>query len=152
LPAIRIHADKEKHALTFDLREVLAALGPRGLTAYWTVGDVAAQGESLDATGEGAAALEELAMSYERIIGSRLAKIAESVRQVIWGEFKGYEDKLSDTPRVVVVAFDSSWWEIAKRQRFSTWLPKPLKASNEFDPGPLSKPLDFGHETAVSMS
>jgi hypothetical protein len=116
VPAIRIYADKEKRALTFDLREVLAAMGPRGLTSYWTVGDVAAQGERLDATGESAAALEELAMSGERITGSRLAEIAEGLRQVIWGEFKGYEDKFSAAPSVVVVAFDSSWWEIQSEE------------------------------------
>jgi hypothetical protein len=115
MPAIRLFPH-HGGVLTFDLKEVLAALGPRGLTAYWTVGDVAAQGESLDATGEGAAALEALAVSGERIIGSRLAKIAESVRQIIWGEFKGYDDKLSDAPRVVVVAFDSSWWEIQSEE------------------------------------
>jgi hypothetical protein len=59
-----------------------------------------------------AVALEELAVSGERILGSRLAHIAENVRQVIWGEFKGYEDILSNTPTAVVIAFDSSWWEI----------------------------------------
>jgi hypothetical protein len=126
VPAVRIHPNTEKHALTFDLREILAALGSRGLTAYWTVGDVAAQGESLDATGEGAAALEELATSGERIIGSRLTKIAESVCQVIWGEFKAYENKLSEAPRVVVVAFDSSWWEIQSEE--TTLLDQVAKA------------------------
>jgi hypothetical protein len=112
VPAIRIHGDDVGFALTFDLKEIFAALGPRGLTAYWTVGDVASRGGALDATGEGAVALERLAESGERIIGSRLAQIADSVHQVIWGEFKGYDDKLADIPRLVVIAFDSSWWEI----------------------------------------
>jgi hypothetical protein len=112
MPAIRIHGNDVGCALAFDLKEILAALGPRGLTAYWSVGDVASRGGHLDATGEGAVALERLAKSGERIIGGRLAQIADSVRQVIWGEFKGYDDKLADIPRLVVIAFDSSWWEI----------------------------------------
>jgi homoserine kinase type II len=112
MPTIRLHPDKNDHALAFDLREILAAVGADGLSAYWSIGDVASQGEKLDANGDGAVVLEELAISGERIIGSRLAEIAESVRQVIWGEFKGYQDQLSETPRVVVIAFDSSWWEV----------------------------------------
>jgi hypothetical protein len=106
--------------LIFDLKEVLAALGPSGLALHWTVGDVDAHGEhhdtEFDATGEGAVALEKLAVSGERISGRRLANIAKSVRQVIWGEFKGYEDELSDAPSVVVVAFDASWWEIQSEE------------------------------------
>ena len=111
VPAIRIHLSAGG-LLAFDLKEVLAALGPSGLITYWAVGDVACRGGNFDATGEGAVALEELAVSGERIIGSRLAHIAESVQQVIWGEFKGYEDILSNAPLVVVIAFDSSWWEV----------------------------------------
>ena len=89
MPAIRIDLNAGE-LLKLDLKEVLAALGPCGLTAHWTVGDVACPVGNFDATGEGAVALEELAVSGERIIGSRLAHIAESVQQVIWGEFKGY--------------------------------------------------------------
>jgi hypothetical protein len=65
----------------------------------------------LDATGDGAAALEQLARSGERVSGVRLEKIARKVKQVIWGEFNGYEDS-SENPWVTVIAFDSSWYEI----------------------------------------
>ncbi len=129
MPTIRLSPHLSGR-LIFDLKEVLAALGPTGLALYWTVGDVDTHGEhsdaELDVTGRGAVALKELAVSGERIYGSRLAKIAESVRQVIWGEFKGYEDKLSATPRVVVVAFDSSWWEIQSEE--TTFLDRVAKA------------------------
>jgi hypothetical protein len=128
--AIRIH-DKAKDVLAFDLSEVLAALGPRGLNAYWTVGGVSADDGNFDATGDGAGALEGLAKSGERIIGMRLAKIAKAVRQVIWGEFKDYRDKLSDTPTVVVVAFDSSWWEVRSDEK--TLLERVAKAFEDVE-------------------
>jgi hypothetical protein len=134
MPAIRLFPH-HGGVLTFDLKEVLAALGPIGLALYWTVGDVDTHGEhsdaTFDATGRGAVALEKLAVSGERINGSRLTKIAESVRQVIWGEFKGYEDKLSDAPRVVVVAFDSSWWEIQSEE--TTLLDRAAKAFKDVE-------------------
>ena len=112
MPTIRIRGGDETAALKFDLKEILAALGPSGLTAYWSAGDVAARGGAFDATGEGASELEGLAASGGRIVGSRLAQIAERIQQVIWGRFAGYEDKLGEVPRVVVIAFDSSWWEV----------------------------------------
>jgi hypothetical protein len=112
MSAVRIHDKNERGILTFDLNEVHAAFGRRGLSAYWTVGNVAAPDGGFDATVEGAAKLEPLAISGERIAGRRLAKIAKDVRQVIWGEFKVYEEMTSKTPLAVVIAFDSSWWEV----------------------------------------
>jgi hypothetical protein len=44
--------------------------------------------------------------------GTRLIEIARGVRQVIWGEFKAYADDALDQPWIVIVAFDSSWFEI----------------------------------------
>jgi uncharacterized protein YbjQ (UPF0145 family) len=99
------------------------------------VGDVDTHGEhadaEFDATGRGAVALEKLAVSGERINGRRLAKIAESVRQVIWGEFRGYEEELSDAPRVVIIAFDSSWWEIQSEE--TTLLDRVAKAFKDVE-------------------
>ena len=103
------HADG---LLAFDLKEILAALGPNGLLLFWTVGDVPSAREAFDATGEGGDALEKLAASGERVSGSHLTQIAKDVRQVIWGEFKGYVDMAAVTPHVEVAAIDSSWWEI----------------------------------------
>jgi hypothetical protein len=44
--------------------------------------------------------------------GSRLVGVARQVHQVIWGEFRGYDDKRSGDARITIVAFDSSWFEI----------------------------------------
>jgi hypothetical protein len=111
MPTVQIRNLTPTGVLAFDLREVLVALGPRALKAFWTIGGVTSRGEALDATGDGAAALEQLARSGERVSGVRLEKIARKVKQVIWGEFNGYEDS-SENPWVTVIAFDSSWYEI----------------------------------------
>jgi hypothetical protein len=66
----------------------------------------------ISATGDGEAALEELARSGARVAGTRLIEIARDVRQIIWGEFKGYADGAVDEPWIVIVAVDSSWFEI----------------------------------------
>jgi hypothetical protein len=110
--AIRIHDCTPEGVLAFDLAEVLAALGTSGRSAFWTVGGVASKDERLFATGKGMSELEGLASCAERVPRSRLAEIARDVRQVIWGEFKGYADKSSEDPIVVITAVDSSWWEV----------------------------------------
>jgi hypothetical protein len=108
---IQIH-DLKQGALALDLREILAALGPRAHATYWTVSDVASSDQALDATGDGADALEELALSGERTAGTRLIDIARTVSQTIWGEFRGYSDKAAAEPWIVIVAVDSSWFEV----------------------------------------
>jgi hypothetical protein len=44
--------------------------------------------------------------------GQRLAEIAAGIRQTIWGEFKGYESESVTAPFVVVIALDSTWFEV----------------------------------------
>jgi len=110
---VQIHdKTQDGHALAFDLRDVLAALGHRVLRAYWSVSGLDSHGEDLAATGAGAAALEDLARSGARVSGSRLVGVARQVHQVIWGEFRGYDDERSGDAWITIVAFDSSWFEI----------------------------------------
>jgi len=108
---IQIH-DLTRGALAFDLREILAALGPRAYTTYWTASDVASPAQALDATGDGAVALEELALSGQRTTGAHLIDIVRTVSQIIWGEFSGCSDKAAAEPWIVIVAVDSSWFEV----------------------------------------
>jgi hypothetical protein len=103
--------DSINGGLSFDLREVLHALGPEALDWTWTVSGIEERGEVLFATGDGAAELEALETSREEISGSRLLEIAESTRQVIWGEFRAFRDSQRDHPWMRIVAFDSSWFE-----------------------------------------
>lgn len=96
--------------LAFDLREVLASLGPDALAWMWTVSD--ADGGTLEAVGEGLSELGALARTEDRVSGSRLSQIAGSIEQVIWGEFRAYRDPQSAEPLVRVVAFDGSFFEV----------------------------------------
>jgi hypothetical protein len=56
--------------------------------------------------------LEKLAKSRMVISGQRLIEIAKDVRQIIMGEFRGYETTSSTAPWIIVIAFDSTWFEV----------------------------------------
>jgi hypothetical protein len=119
MEAIRIHDARPNGVLAVDLLPVLAAVGPRALSSEWTVNDVrTAKGlEALMATGGGADELERLVQSRARITGSRLVDIMMDVQQVIWGEFKGFETAVSDDPWIIIIAFDSTWFEVQSSDR-----------------------------------
>ena len=103
----------KRGSLAFDLRDILAALGPQAVKAVWRVGDVEVESEALMmATGNGADELEKLAKLGMLVSGERLIEIARNVDQIIWGEFKGYDSASSADPWIVVVAFDSTWFEV----------------------------------------
>jgi hypothetical protein len=109
---IRIHDLDERGVLAFDLKDIISKLGPKARRTFWNVSAVEHVTDGLDVTGESAVELEELAQSGERINGHRFAKLAERVRQVIWGKFTGYEDPSSQNLWIVIVGYDSAWFEV----------------------------------------
>ena len=103
----------EGRSLAFDLRDVLRSLGPEALDWAWTVAPVEANGEALEAVGEGWMDLQALERSSERVAGSQLARIAERIEQIVWGEFRAYRrGQTSAEPFVRIIAFDSSFFEV----------------------------------------
>lgn len=104
--------DAEDHHLSFDLKEVLAAIGQPALEANWTVGSVEQADEPLWVLGPSMPLVEALANSGERVSGYRLLEIAQGIQQTIWGEFRGYETPTSLSPWIVVIAFESTWFEV----------------------------------------
>jgi len=111
MKAIRIH-DLTRGVLDFDLKDILAALGSRAANSTWIVSAVEGEEEfGLDATGPASGTLEHLAQTGTRISGKHLLKLAKNTRQVIWGKFIGYDASSTD-PWIVVIAFDSTWFEI----------------------------------------
>ena len=90
----------------------MAAIGQPALEAYWTVGSVNRAGESLEVIGKDIYPIEALALSGERVSGYRLQEIATDIQQNIWGEFRGYKTCTAATPWVIIVAFDSTWFEV----------------------------------------
>lgn len=104
--------DSEHGHLSFDIKDVLEVIGQHALEAFWTAGPVEAHNESLDAFGTNEAHLETLARSGRRVSGYELRQIAEGIRQTIWGQFNGYENETAVTPWIIVIAVDSTWFEV----------------------------------------
>ncbi len=105
--------DERRRVLAFDLKDILSALRPKATRSFWSVGAVEEGApDGLDVTGEVAAELEGLAQSGERVNGRRFLKLAQRIRQVIWGEFRGYDSPSSTTPWIIIIAFDSAWFEV----------------------------------------
>lgn len=104
--------DTEDGFLAFDLRHVLAALECHVTECYWEVGGVASYDEPVFATGAKAEQLQELAISGKRISGTELRDLADGVHQIIWGEFRAYEDQFASAPLLIVRAVDSSFYEV----------------------------------------
>ena len=94
----------------FDLKDLLAAVGPLARRATWAVSGVGTQ--ELDATGEGGPELERLARTGGRISGAKLADLAARTRQVIWGRFEAYDGKSSAPPCLVMTSVDSTFWDV----------------------------------------
>jgi hypothetical protein len=113
LEAIRVVTlrifDLETGGLAFDLLDLLRVLAPRSLQANWTVSSFE---DEFEATGEGAARLEELAESGGSITGDELLALAENTWQVIWGEFVGVLPGGSGKSLITIRAVDSSFYEI----------------------------------------
>src|SRR3712207_2434446 len=73
--------DAHNHILSFDLKDVLAAIGQPALEAYWTVGSVERTGEPLEVIGKDIRLVEALAASGERVSGYRLQELAADIRR-----------------------------------------------------------------------
>jgi hypothetical protein len=114
MKAIRIHDTAPgRNILAFDLRDILAALRPQADRAIWRVGK--AEGEFMVTGGDAADELESLAESGTPLRGKRLRQISQHVQQTIFGEFKGYENASSADPWIIVIAYDSAWFEVRSR-------------------------------------
>jgi hypothetical protein len=114
MKAVRIHDVAEGgNVLAFDLRNILSALGPQADKATWRVGKV--EGEFMVTGDDAADKLEDLARSERPIYGKHLRKISRHVQQTIFGEFRGYENASSTDPWIIVIAYDSSWFEVRSR-------------------------------------
>ena len=97
--------DPATQVLTFDLRDLLAVLGPDVARSRWAARDVEALG------GTAATVLHAVSASGEMLNGERLIELALQVDQIIDGEFSGY---LADEARpwAIIRAVDSSAYDI----------------------------------------
>ena len=111
MKTLRISDLQTNGVLAIDLRHVLRLLGQRSLGCTWQVSSETTFDEPLFATGNKAAELEALSTSEGRIDGTAMHDLAENVTQVIWGEFRAYDDVASE-PWVIVRAVDSTYYEV----------------------------------------
>jgi hypothetical protein len=113
MQGMSIHDLRDNH-LAFDLRDLLATLGPTALTAWWRcrtpVWYIAEEDATIDA-------LEWRDGKAAWVRGTKLVKDTQALRQVVDGVIEGVRsegqpvnDSLS--PWVVLRAVDSSWWEL----------------------------------------
>jgi hypothetical protein len=94
----------EVGGLSFDLADVLGAIGERVARSEWRV-------EFLDCIGEARPELLAACEASANISGARLSELAARLVQVIDGDFFGREMGQTD-PWVLVKAVDSCWWEV----------------------------------------
>jgi hypothetical protein len=120
MKTIRISDSTPNGVLTVDLSGILRAVGSRAVKSVWRaspveasiVGHLIVETDEIWGTGDGADELDELARSGMRVGGARLVEVAKKVTQIIWGEFKGYDGTSSVDPWAIIIAFDSTWFEV----------------------------------------
>jgi len=68
--------------------------------------------ELIEVVTEGENILERFATSGERTTFARLQATADTVTQVIWGVFKGFDGQGGAEPWIILTAFDSTCWRV----------------------------------------
>jgi hypothetical protein len=104
---LRIDDLAEGRYLAFDLREILAALGPQARTSRWVCTDLwcIPFGEPDESV------LEKQYSPGSTITGEELVRLAAKIRQVVDGTFRAFAES-ADRPWLIVRAVDSSFWEV----------------------------------------
>lgn len=97
---IQIHDRDDRGLLTFDLLEILTAVGIEAEGCLWTC-------QNVECTGHAAAELEALDDKGARFNGDELRRLAGGITQTIDGEFIGTAE-VNDTVVLVIRAIDST--------------------------------------------
>jgi len=95
----------QRHVLSFDLVDILAALGGAADESTWSLSHVEALG------GGDAERLQQLSAERRTIDGKMLSALAGNVSQVIEGEFRAFRGT-AKTPWLVIYAVDSSGFDV----------------------------------------
>jgi len=97
----------EGNCLSFDLAQVLAALGPHAISSSWSYRDLWFVSHDDQEVPE----LEQDSEAMRLISGHDLMAATDRILQVIDGEFAAFDDD-QNKPWVIVRAVDSSLWEV----------------------------------------
>lgn len=100
---IQIQDRDERGMLSFDLADILNAIGNQAAAIQWTCRHVECAGHS-------APKLEALADNEKSITNAELQTLASGISQTIDGEFVGKAE--DETVHLVILAIDSTYWEV----------------------------------------
>lgn len=96
--------------LSFDLRDILAVVGEAALTSRWRCRDLC-----YTAVRDGG--IGEFREARRKISGAELARFAASVHQTIDGRFEARGSGAAKHPWLIILAVDSSWFEVWSSKR-----------------------------------
>jgi hypothetical protein len=117
MPVLQIHDILPSEHIVVDPRVVLTMLGERASRASWQVAGVARHDEAVMIVGDEAAdRLEALSHSQSFVSGTLLCELVHQTVQIIWGEFRAYEEG-GTAPWLLVRAIDSTWCEIGTQDK-----------------------------------
>jgi hypothetical protein len=127
MDGIEIHDTHPQGVLTFDLRDILDAIGPDALTLYWWCHKVEALGGPGPA-GDAYRLLTSDGAPKRPVHGRELRHAAQHIVQILDGTFRGFPQPFQvggelagddansgrpvSAPEITIVAFDSSHWEV----------------------------------------
>lgn len=107
MPVLEINMQTDD-GQSVELGDILASLQPRADRSCW---DISGGEEEIWAMGNSSTRLHELAESGEKIAGADLSTLADGIHQLIWGQFRAFEET-SPEPWAIIVAFDGCFFEL----------------------------------------
>lgn len=120
---IKIQDKKQSNSrkfLDFDLRDILAVIGEPVNQSKWLCYDLC-----YIASRDGV--FNEFRESRLKLSGEELIELASEIHQTIDGRFEAKTEGAAKKPFVIIIAFDSSWFEV-----YSTKAPIINKLKNYF--------------------
>lgn len=105
---ISIRDRDDRNVLTFDLVDILRALGQDARTAVWSV-------DVIECVGDGADELYGASASGRRLPGEQLLVLASRTDQVVDGTFTAFRQDGDSKPWLVVRAVDSDAYDVSSR-------------------------------------
>jgi hypothetical protein len=106
----RISTKSGGRALCVDLRDILAAVGEAALTSRWRCRD-------LWYTIRDGGKMDEVRESRRQLTGEEMQRFAATVLQTIDGRFEARSGGAAKHPWLVILAVDSSWFEVWSSKR-----------------------------------
>ncbi|SRR5258705_2405180 len=96
--------------LSFDLRDILSAIGDPASVSHWSCRDLCYTGKK----GEN---FTEIREARRRLSGEEMMRFASEIHQTIDGRFEARNGGGARRPWLIILAVDSSWFEVWSSKR-----------------------------------